>query len=87
MTDRERRGERVVIVGAGAAGVQLADSLRSGGHDGSIVLIGDEPALPYQRPPLSKEYLVEPDSAVEFPLRGESFYAGRGIELRRGEAV
>ncbi|MEV7008847.1 FAD-dependent oxidoreductase [Streptosporangium sp. NPDC051022] len=87
MTVHGHRGGRVVIVGAGAAGVQLADSLRSGGHEGAIVLIGDDPALPYQRPPLSKEYLAGPDPAVGFPLRGESFYADHGIELRRGETV
>ncbi|GII84861.1 pyridine nucleotide-disulfide oxidoreductase [Sphaerisporangium siamense] len=87
MTDHRRRAGRVVIVGAGTAGVQLADSLRAGGHDGPIVLIGDEPALPYQRPPLSKEYLTGPDGAIAPPLRGESFYTGNDIELRRGEAV
>ena len=44
----------VVIVGAGQAGFQVAASLRMEGFDGSITLIGDEPGLPYQRPPLSK---------------------------------
>src|SRR5216683_1228358 len=49
--------ERVVIVGAGHGGFQLAASLRQGGFDGAIVLLGEEPVLPYQRPPLSKDYL------------------------------
>ena len=48
---------RVVIVGAGHGGFQLAASLRQNGFDGDIALIGDEPQLPYQRPPLSKDYL------------------------------
>jgi 3-phenylpropionate/trans-cinnamate dioxygenase ferredoxin reductase subunit len=47
----------VVIVGAGHAGFQLAASLRQHGFEGGITLVGDEPALPYQRPPLSKDYL------------------------------
>src|SRR6266699_171549 len=47
----------VIIVGAGHAGFQLAASLRQHGFEGGIALVGDEPVLPYQRPPLSKEYL------------------------------
>ncbi|MER7130132.1 NAD(P)/FAD-dependent oxidoreductase [Streptosporangium saharense] len=77
---------RVVIVGAGAAGVQLADSLRAGGHQGPVVLLGAETALPYQRPPLSKDYLLGREVAPP-PLRGESFYADHGVELRRGRTV
>ena len=49
---------RVVIVGAGQAGAALAAKLRSLGHQGEIVMLGDEPAPPYQRPPLSKAYLL-----------------------------
>ena len=49
--------QRVVIIGAGQAAAQLATSLRAGGHTGSIVMLGDEPVPPYQRPPLSKAYL------------------------------
>jgi 3-phenylpropionate/trans-cinnamate dioxygenase ferredoxin reductase subunit len=47
----------VVVVGAGHAGFQTAASLRQEGFEGRITLIGDEPGLPYQRPPLSKTYL------------------------------
>ena len=48
---------RIVIVGAGQGGFQAAASLRQEGFEGDITLIGDEPGLPYQRPPLSKAYL------------------------------
>jgi len=48
---------RIVIVGAGQAGAQVAFSLRQWGFEGKIALIGDEPSLPYERPPLSKEFL------------------------------
>ena len=46
---------RVVIVGAGHGGFQVAASLRQHGFDGEVILVGDEPVLPYQRPPLSKD--------------------------------
>ena len=49
--------ERVLIIGAGQAGSQTATSLRQGGFAGAITIVGDEPSLPYQRPPLSKAYL------------------------------
>lgn len=48
----------ILIAGAGQAGYQTAASLRQEGHEGRIVLIGDEPGLSYQRPPLSKAYLL-----------------------------
>ena len=51
--------ERVLVVGAGQAGLQLAASLRQKGFAGEIMLIGDEASPPYQRPPLSKAYLEE----------------------------
>ena len=49
--------ETVLIVGAGQAAAQTAASLRQGGFEGAITIVGDEPSLPYQRPPLSKAYL------------------------------
>lgn len=51
--------ERIVIVGAGHGGFQLAASLRQSGYAGAVILVGDEPGLPYQRPPLSKAYLLD----------------------------
>jgi 3-phenylpropionate/trans-cinnamate dioxygenase ferredoxin reductase subunit len=79
--------DAVVIIGAGPAGLQLAASLRSGGHTGSIDLVGAESHLPYQRPPLSKEYLAGTMSADGLHLRREAFFADKGIQLHRGDAA
>ena len=73
----------IVIVGAGQAGTQAAASLRDFGFVGRIVLVGEEPDLPYQRPPLSKAYLK--GEATQFPLRAERFFAEKNIELLGGE--
>lgn len=75
---------RVVVVGAGQAGVQVAEALRAGGHDGPITLVGDEPALPYQRPPLSKEHLAPGGAPGPLPLRAEQVFTGQRIALRTG---
>jgi 3-phenylpropionate/trans-cinnamate dioxygenase ferredoxin reductase subunit len=77
----------VAIVGAGQAGFQAAASLRQDGFAGRIVLIGDEPVAPYQRPPLSKSYLAGESGLDELWLRPDSFYAKQEIELIAGEAV
>jgi 3-phenylpropionate/trans-cinnamate dioxygenase ferredoxin reductase subunit len=73
---------RAVIVGAGLAGASAAFALREAGFDGSVVLVGDEPHLPYERPPLSKGYLrgEEPSSAAQ--VRSVDDYLARDIELR-----
>jgi 3-phenylpropionate/trans-cinnamate dioxygenase ferredoxin reductase component len=78
---------RVVIVGAGHGGFQLAASLRQNGFDGSIVLVGDEPQLPYQRPPLSKDYLSGKIGLDLLLMRPSSFFADQRIELVCGVAV
>ncbi|MBZ5605312.1 MAG: FAD-dependent oxidoreductase [Acidobacteriia bacterium] len=77
----------VVIVGAGQGGFQAAWSLRMEGYDGSITLIGDEPYLPYQRPPLSKGFLLGKQELESVTLRPEKFYSDQRIELRMGECV
>jgi 3-phenylpropionate/trans-cinnamate dioxygenase ferredoxin reductase component len=77
----------VAVVGAGQAGFQTASSLRQEGFAGRIVLIGDEPALPYQRPPLSKSYLAGDSGLDEVWLRPETFYEKQRIELVTGETV
>lgn len=82
----DRAVNRVVIVGSGQGGVETAAHLRQDGFEGSIVVLGDEPDLPYQRPPLSKEFLKSVDDAP-LPLRGESFYGQKAIDLRLGVTV
>lgn len=77
----------VVIVGAGHAGFQLAASLRQHGFDGSVTLIGDEPALPYQRPPLSKEYLEGRITLDLLLMRPEAFYREHRIDYLGGTRV
>lgn len=81
----DQRDAAIVVVGAGQSGFQVAASLRDNGHRGRIVLIGEEPGLPYQRPPLSKAYLTGKADEAALRLRSESFYAERGIELRAAE--
>ncbi|MBY6006196.1 FAD-dependent oxidoreductase [Salipiger bermudensis] len=79
-------GGRVIIIGAGQGGLQAAMSLRQEGHSGPITLIGGEPGLPYQRPPLSKAFL-KTGEADKLALRPESFFATKDITLRTGEWV
>jgi 3-phenylpropionate/trans-cinnamate dioxygenase ferredoxin reductase subunit len=76
-----------VIVGAGHAGGTAAGQLRHNGWAGPIVLIGDEPIPPYQRPPLSKAWLKGEADAESLALRPPEFYAEEKIELRLGERV
>jgi 3-phenylpropionate/trans-cinnamate dioxygenase ferredoxin reductase subunit len=71
----------VVIVGAGQAGFQLAWSLRTEGYGERITLIGDEPHLPYQRPPLSKGFLQGKQQLDSATLRPEKFFADHRIDL------
>lgn len=73
----------VVIVGAGQGGLQAAISLRQNGHEGPVVLLGDEPGLPYQRPPLSKAYMFDGNEDA-LALRPESFLAAKQIDYRPG---
>jgi 3-phenylpropionate/trans-cinnamate dioxygenase ferredoxin reductase subunit len=75
---------RVVIIGAGHAGGTAAALLRQYGHEGAILLAGEEPAAPYQRPPLSKAWLKGEADLEALLLRPESFYAEQDIELRTG---
>lgn len=77
-------GGRVVILGAGHGGFQLAASLRQSGYDGEVFLVGDEPALPYQRPPLSKDYLSGKIGLDLLLMRPEAFFADQRIELISG---
>jgi 3-phenylpropionate/trans-cinnamate dioxygenase ferredoxin reductase subunit len=73
--------ERIVVVGAGQAGASCVAKLRTEGFTGAITLIGEEHAPPYQRPPLSKAYLLGDMALERLYLRPESYYADNGIEL------
>lgn len=71
----------VVVIGAGHAGAELACMLRKKGFDGSILLASDEDVAPYERPPLSKAYLLGTIAIEKIMLRGPDFWEGSGIEL------
>jgi 3-phenylpropionate/trans-cinnamate dioxygenase ferredoxin reductase subunit len=71
----------IVIIGAGHAAGQAAASLRQAKFEGSITIIGDEAHVPYQRPPLSKQYLAGTQGADKVYLRAEKFYADKDIQL------
>lgn len=77
----------VVIVGAGQAGFQVASSLRQEGYEGSITLVGDEPGLPYQRPPLSKAYLLGKINETNLLFRPAEFFATQRIDLLHDQAT
>lgn len=77
----------VVVIGAGQAGAALVAKLRGAGHTGQITLIGEETAPPYQRPPLSKAYLLGEMEEERLWLRSAEFYADQNITLRLGQRV
>ncbi len=72
----------IVIVGAGQAGLQIAEGLRSGGWQGGVLLLGEEPHAPYHRPPLSKAWLAGQAGAAQLQMRAPEALAKKGIELR-----
>lgn len=72
----------IVVIGAGQAGASLVAKLRNTGFDGEVTLIGAESAPPYQRPPLSKAYLLGEMELERLYLRPENFYADQKITLR-----
>lgn len=76
--------DRIAVVGAGHAGATFVALLRQAGYDGQVVLLGAEPHLPYQRPPLSKSFLT--DSEPQW-LRPESFYREHDVTVHRGATV
>lgn len=77
----------VVIVGAGHGGAQCAIALRQQGFGGSIAMIGREPELPYERPPLSKEYFAREKSFERLYIRPAAFWADKAVEMLLGVAV
>lgn len=77
----------IVIVGGGQAGFQVAASLRTGGHAGPITLVGAETVPPYQRPPLSKAYLLGKMERERLLFRQEGFYREAAVNLMLGETA
>ncbi|MFN3370989.1 MAG: NAD(P)/FAD-dependent oxidoreductase [Sphingomonadaceae bacterium] len=77
----------MLIVGAGQAGAQAAISLRQEGFTGSITIVGAEPDLPYERPPLSKDYLAGERTPERILLRPPAFWAERGIDILTGTRI
>jgi len=73
-----------VIVGGGLAGAKAAETLREEGFDGRVVLICDERDRPYERPPLSKGYLLGDDERSSVYVHEEGWYAEKSVELVTG---
>ena len=75
--------ETFIVVGAGQAGLQICDSLRKEGFSGRLLLVGDEELSPYQRPPLSKQYLEGELERDRLPFRPASFFEKNDILFDR----
>jgi 3-phenylpropionate/trans-cinnamate dioxygenase ferredoxin reductase subunit len=78
---------KIVVIGAGQAALQTILSLRQGGFEGAIHLVGDEAYIPYQRPPLSKAYLSGKLERERLFLKPDSFYQENNITLHLGQSV
>ncbi|MEV7089094.1 FAD-dependent oxidoreductase [Streptomyces sp. NPDC093085] len=78
---------RILIVGASAAGLAAAETLRREGYEGTLTLVGDEPHAPYDRPPLSKQILSGEWSPERLPLRPKADLDALGLDLRLGAAA
>ena len=74
----------IVVVGAGLAGGTAATELREQGHDGPVVLVGAESHAPYERPPLSKGYLLGNDPIDDAFVHPVDWYAEHGVDVRLG---
>lgn len=79
--------QTIVIVGASLAGAKAAETLRTEGFGGRVVLVGEEPERPYERPPLSKGYLRGEDDQAGIYVHDEGFYAAHDIQLRTSTRV
>jgi NADPH-dependent 2,4-dienoyl-CoA reductase/sulfur reductase-like enzyme len=77
----------VLVAGAGLAGARAAETLRAEGFEGRVILAGDEPTAPYERPALSKEYLAGKKRAPELLLRPAGFWQDSAIDLRIGQRI
>jgi NADPH-dependent 2,4-dienoyl-CoA reductase/sulfur reductase-like enzyme len=81
--NNNRRGGRIVIVGAGQAGARAAEALRAAGHVGPIALIGEEPHEPYERPQLSKDTLIKPGAPV-VKIKDQAAWRALDVDLHTG---
>jgi NADPH-dependent 2,4-dienoyl-CoA reductase/sulfur reductase-like enzyme len=79
--------EPVVVVGGGLAGAKAAQTLRSDGFDGRVVLVAGEPEVPYERPPLSKDYLLGKADRESPRVHPAHWYAEQDVDLRLGESL
>jgi 3-phenylpropionate/trans-cinnamate dioxygenase ferredoxin reductase component len=76
-----------VIVGGGLAGAKAVEALRDNDFDGNIILFAEETHLPYERPPLSKEYLAGKKSLTDFTVHNSDWYFDQKVDLRLGSAI
>jgi 3-phenylpropionate/trans-cinnamate dioxygenase ferredoxin reductase subunit len=79
--------ERIVIVGAGPAGLSTARSYRACGGEAEVTLVGEEPLLPYRRPPLTKEFMRGELDAAQLPIEPEEWFTANDVKLLRGARV
>ena len=77
----------ILVVGAGLAGSRCAETLRAEGYDGELVLVGEEPVPPYERPALSKQFLAGTQTSDELSLRPSEFWLEHAVELMLGRRV
>jgi len=77
----------IIVVGAGQSGLQVIESLRRGGYEDPLVLVGEEQSLPYQRPPLSKQYMSENMSEERLLFRPADYYKKKSVEVLLGARV
>src|SRR5215469_8153218 len=90
LTDRlffRRMYQQIVIAGAGQAAVQTVDTLRRRGYTGQLTVVGEEPWLPYQRPPLSKKYLAGALERDRLMFRPTTFFTEHGVQTHLGRRV
>src|SRR3954466_9411796 len=87
MADRAAWPQSVVIVGGGLAGAKTAEALRDQGYDRPVTLLAAEDELPYERPPLSKGYLMGKDEFEKAVVHPEEWYAQHDVDLRRATRV
>ena len=79
--------QQILIAGAGQAAVQTADTLRRRGYTGQLTVVGDEPWLPYQRPPLSKKYLAGSLERERLLIRPPPFFADHQVTAHLGQRI